>query len=90
MQIEFDTEKREKTLAERGLDFARAYEVFSTLHIEQVDERHDYGEVRRIVFGCLDGVFVVMVYTVRGEARRVISMRKANEREINRYAQHLG
>ena len=33
MLIEFDTEKRDKTLAERGLDFARAGEVFAGVSV---------------------------------------------------------
>ena len=40
--------------------------------------------------GVLDGRMVVMVWTPRGEVRRIISMRKANEREIARFAQALG
>lgn len=46
MQIEFDTDKRDKTLAERGLDFARAAEVFASVCITIPDERQDYGEPR--------------------------------------------
>ena len=90
MQIEFDTDKRDKTLAERGLDFARAGEVFAGRHFTAEDLREDYSELRCITVGKLDGRMVVMVWTSRGEARRIISMRKANEREQARYADRVG
>lgn len=90
MLIEFDSFKRDETLKWRGLDFADACEVFSAPHIQQLDQRKDYGENRYIVFGMLKQEYVVMVYTNRGENRRIISMRKANEREISKHAQHLG
>lgn len=89
MEIEFDPEKRNKTLAERGLDFARAGEVFAGHHLTAEDTREDYSEPRRITVGKLDGRMVVMVWTPRGEVRRIISMRKANEREQARYAHRM-
>ena len=90
MNIEFDPVKRDKTLAERGLDFARAGEVFAGRHFTAEDAREDYSEVRLITVGTLEGRMVVIVWTQRGEVRRIISMRKANEREYARYAKRLG
>ena len=60
---------------------ARAGDVFvdDTLTVE--DARRDYGEDRFITVGFLDGTMVVLVWTPRDEAYRIISMRKANERE---------
>ena len=86
MQIEFDTDKREKTLAERGLDFARAGAVFSSVCITIPDARENYGEPRLSTVGFLDGRMVVLVWTPRGAARRIISMRKANDREQKRFS----
>lgn len=86
MQIEFDPDKRDLTLTDRGLDFARADEVFTSRHFTAEDTREDYSEPRCITVGKLDGRMVVMVWTPRGEVRRIISMRKANEREKARYA----
>jgi uncharacterized DUF497 family protein len=90
MKVEFDPVKRDKTLAERGLDFARAGEVFAGRHFTAEDTREDYSETRLITVGTLKGRMVVIVWTQRGEVRRIISMRKANEREYARYAKHLG
>jgi uncharacterized protein len=82
MHIEFDPEKRNKTLSERGLDFARVPEVFGNVNVTIEDLRFDYGEPRFVTTGLLDQRMVVVVWTKRGETRRIISMRKANEREI--------
>ncbi|MGX9714612.1 BrnT family toxin [Janthinobacterium lividum] len=90
MRITFDAVKREKTLRERGLDFARARVVFDGLTITLPDQRQDYGEPRFITAGWLDERLVLLVWTPRGRARRIISMRKANEREIDKYKQSLG
>lgn len=90
MQIIFDIVKRDKTLLERGLDFADANAVFAGRHLTAEDVRHDYGERRFIPVGMLLERLVVLVWTPRGAARRIISMRKANEREQNLYRHRLG
>ena len=89
MRIEFDHAKREKTMAERGLDFARAGEIFAGLHFTGQDVRQDYEEDRFITVGPLEARLVVLVWTPRGEVRRIISMRKANDREKAFYTRHL-
>ena len=81
MEVEFDPAKRAKIAAERGLDIARADEVFDGPTLTTEDDRYDYGETRWISFGYLDGRMVVVVWTQRGERRRIITMRKANVRE---------
>jgi uncharacterized DUF497 family protein len=89
MQIEFDSTKRHKTLVERDLDFARAGEVFAGLHLTGQDTRQSYAEDRFISVGLLDARLVVIVWTPRGEVRRIISMRKANDREKNFYTRYM-
>lgn len=90
MKITFDPAKREKTLAERGLDFADASIVFKGIHFTFEDKRKDYGEIRYISIGKLRGRMVVVVWTKREDTRRIISMRNANEREQARFANALG
>lgn len=85
MDIQYDEAKRAITLQERGLDFADAGEVFAGPTIDIEDDRANYGESRTITVGMLGGRVVVLVWTPRGEARRVISMRYANERERKKY-----
>jgi uncharacterized DUF497 family protein len=86
MRIIFDPTKRDKTLQERGWDFADAEIVFAGVTLEIEDKRQDYGESRVICYGLLLGRMVVVGYTPRGADRHVFSMRKANEREQNRIA----
>lgn len=89
INIEFDPAKRDKTLIERGLDFLRAGEVFDGVHITGPDSRTGYTEDRFITVGYLDKRLVVMVWTLRGDVRRVISMRKANDREKIFYSRYV-
>ena len=81
MPIEFDAAKRTATLEARGLDMARADEVFAGATLTVEDDRQEYGEDRFITIGFLDATMVVLVWTPRDGAHRIISMRKANERE---------
>jgi hypothetical protein len=90
VRITFDPAKRSRTLAERGLDFADAAIVFAGEHTVLADERRDYGEPRFISAGLLRGRMVVLVWTPRGDARRVISMRHAHAEEEARWRRILG
>jgi uncharacterized protein len=90
MKIEFDPEKRAFTLATRGLDMTDAYAVFAKDNVTFEDDRKDYGETRMITFGYAASRMVVLVWTKRGASRRIISMRKANDREQALYAERLG
>lgn len=90
MQLSFDPAKRDKTLLERGLDFADAAFVFEGDTVEVEDTRQNYGEVRILCYGLLAGRMVVVGYIPRGGARHVFSMRKANEREQSRLGALLG
>ena len=81
MRVSYDPSKREKALADRGLDFEDAVAVFDGLTVEVEDTRKDYGEKRVICYGLLAGRLVVVGYTPRGAARHIFSMRKANDRE---------
>lgn len=90
MKIEFDPSKHQLTLENRGLDMARANEIFDGATLTIADDRKDYGEPRLITVGRLDGRLVVMVWTPRGAARRIISLRKANDREKDLYDARLG
>lgn len=85
MELTWDPAKRERTLAERGLDFADATEVFAGLHFDLADRRFDYGEERMPTFGFLGERMVSLVWTARDGGRRIISMRHANDRERARF-----
>ena len=89
MKNTFDPIKRQIVLETRGLDMARSGEVFEGETITGTDDRRDYGEARFITVGRLDGRMVVLVWTPRGGARRIISLRKANDREKALYGPRL-
>lgn len=90
MKISFDPAKRNQVLADRGIDFTDAIELFEGKTLNFPDERCDYGEVRMITLGYLRSRMMVVVWTPRGALRHIISMRKANEREKTRFEQRLG
>ena len=89
MRITCDPAKRQRTLQERGLDMRRAKEIFVGYHLTRVDDRFDYGEPRFTTVGWLDSRLVVFVWTPRGTARRIVSMRHCHEREAKTLRQYL-
>jgi uncharacterized DUF497 family protein len=89
MRITFDVAKRDATFNERGLAFEDAATVFQGKTLDMVDDRFDYGEERIVGVGRLAGRMVIVVRTQRADARQVISIRKANEREEKRFAERL-
>ncbi|OAN49988.1 BrnT family toxin [Magnetospirillum moscoviense] len=88
--ITWDEAKRAVTLAERGLDFADAAKVFAHRNFTFADERFAYGEARFITAGYLDDRFVVIVWTWREGAKRIISMRYGHAKEERQYQDALG
>jgi uncharacterized DUF497 family protein len=87
MKVTFDPAKRNKTFAERGLDFTDAPRVFDGVTLSVEDCREDYGESRIQTVGFLVGRMVMIVWTPRGDARHIISMRKCNAKEQAVYRQ---
>lgn len=85
MRITCDPQKRLRTLQDRGLDLLRADEVFASQHFTRADLRNPYGEERFITIGWLDARLVVLAWTPRGVARRIISMRHCHEREAKKF-----
>ena len=88
MEIDFDLAKDEANRRKHDLPLGTAELLFHGPFIEEEDNRRDYGETRFIATGPIaafgDRLFVV-IYTWRGSVRRVISLRKANDREIRKY-----
>jgi uncharacterized DUF497 family protein len=69
MKITFDPVKRAVTLAERGLDFEDAAELFRGDTLDSPDDRRDYGELRMLTVGHLRGRMVIVVWTPREESK---------------------
>lgn len=91
MQFEWDEDKREKTLRERGIDFIDAAMIWKDpMRQERVDWRHNYGETRVQTVGKSKLGILFVVYTEREyeggeEVIRIISARKAEKDERRAY-----
>ncbi len=81
MDLEWDEDKRQKALKERGLDFADVTKFDPATVIIDADIRRFYGEPRFNTYGELNGVPCTYCWTPRANKTRIISMRKMNERE---------
>jgi uncharacterized protein len=90
MKLTYDPKKRAWTMKERGLDFEDCAEVFAGPTYDEPDEREDYGEPRITTIGFFKKRMVVVTWTPRDGGRRVISMRKANDRERAYFGKRLG
>ncbi len=85
MEIEWDQAKREATLRTRGLDFATVADADWDNALTAEDIRTDYTERRFVSLVPIQGRLCVLAWCWRGDALRVISLRKANSRERKRY-----
>ena len=86
MNFEWDDDKSERCFTQRGFDFAYAARAFfDSSRIVNADTRHSYGEERYQLMGMIEQRLFVLVYTPRHDAVRIISARKANQREVKHY-----
>ncbi|WP_107670954.1 BrnT family toxin [Cyanothece sp. BG0011] len=83
--FEWDENKRQANIEKHGIDFADIRPILSNPIIEFIDNRKDYGEIRTILLGQIEGRVLYVVYTQRGSIKRIISARKANKREQRKY-----
>jgi uncharacterized protein len=77
------------TFQERGLDFADAPEIFDGTQKTVTDVRFDYPEPRNLTYGHFRGRLIAVVWTAIENGIRVISMRKANEREQHSFHKQM-
>ena len=85
MQITFDPAKSERNITERGLPFELVRDFDWSSAIIYEDTRKDYGERRYQAFGYIDERLFVLVFTPRAGKVHVISLRKANSREVKQH-----
>ena len=83
MEFTWSETKRAANLKAHGLDFVDAPRVFEGVTFTFKDDRFSYGEQRLITLGLLAGVPVSMAHTETKHEIRVISFRKATNREAN-------
>ncbi len=86
MNFEWDEAKSDSCYQMRGFDFAYAAHAFlDPQRVISEDTRHSYGEDRYQLMGLIERRLFVVVYTLRNESIRIISARKANQREVRHY-----
>ena len=90
MDVSFDRGKRASNLAKHGLDLADAECLFAGVHIDQLDDRFDYGEDRYVTVGLIGADVAVCVWADWGEVRRIISLRRATADEQQAYFESFG
>jgi uncharacterized DUF497 family protein len=79
--LEWDPEKESLNLRKHHLDFTTASLIWAGPVYERPDDRHDYGEVRIVALGEVEGHVLAVIFTWRRDVRRIISARKAKSRE---------
>ena len=85
MEFEWDEAKDVTNRAKHGVSLGDAVRMDWKGGRDIPDARSDYGEIRIARYALLEGRLHVCVYTLRGKVRRIISLRKANERERMAY-----
>ncbi|WP_246795364.1 BrnT family toxin [Burkholderia perseverans] len=86
MDIRYDSTKNEANIAKHGVSLALAGQLDWPNVMACADDRTDYKEVREIGFGVIDQRLYCVVFT-RGDSMHIISMRKANKREVKNYVE---
>ena len=81
MKFEWDEKKNQTNAEKHSIDFIEAEDIFQTERLTTVDNRKDYGEPRKISIGKIGPHVCIVVYTERKGVIRIISARKANQRE---------
>lgn len=85
----WDPRKNAGNLRKHGIDFVDATRIFNGTIVERMDRRTGYGETRWIATGVMEGREIVVVYTERGDTRRMISARRATRHEHQTYWKRL-
>lgn len=87
MIIEFDPSKDVANREKHGVSLSFASELEWDTALFWTDDRKDYGEDRRCALVIAGQRLYFVAYVPRGKKRRIISLRKANVREVNRYVE---
>ena len=88
MRIEYDLKKNLSNQRKHGVSLALARELEWDDALVWVDERIDYGELRMIALVPETATLYYVAFVERGEVRRIISLRRANRREVRYYVEN--
>ena len=89
MQFDFDPGKDATNLGKHGLSLAAAAELSWKAALVWLDARADYGEVRMVALAPIGDMLYFVAFVDRGSRRRIISLRRANRREVNHYVKTI-
>ena len=89
MQIEFDPDKDAANLEKHGVSLTLAIELDWEAALVWIDERVEYGKLRMIALAPKSEILYYVAFVDRGEARRIISLRRANRREVKHYVENI-
>jgi len=84
--FEWDEQKAELNQVKHSVSFPFATRAFDDENrVTVIDNRRDYGETRYITLAKIDNRLYVVAFTLRSSIIRLISARKANNKEVKRY-----
>ena len=89
MRIEFDPAKDKANQAKHGVSLALAVELDWEAALVWFDARFEYDELRMIALAPKTEILYYVAFVERGQARRIISLRRANRREVKHYVQSI-
>ena len=89
MRIEFDPAQDAANQAKHGVSLALAGELDWDAALVWVDDRFEYDETRMIALSPRAEVLYYVAFVDRGSVRRIISLRRANRREVTHYVESL-
>ena len=90
MECEWDERKNRSNIKKHGFSFSFASRIFDEFTISRLDDRRDYGEVRKHTIGRVGGLLVIaVIHTDRADKIRIISARRADKDERKSYEKAL-
>jgi len=89
VEIEFDSAKDEANQTKQGVSLSMAVELDWEAALVWVDERFEYNETRMIALAPMAEILYYVAFVDRGEVRRIISLRRANRREVKHYVENF-
>jgi uncharacterized protein len=87
VQIDFDPQKDASNRAKHGVSLAAAAELEWVAALVWVDDRFEYGESRLVALAPMKGILYYVAFVDRGRIRRIMSLRRANRREVKHYVE---
>ena len=88
MKIAFDSTKDAANLEKHGVPLILAEQLNWETALTWRDERKDYGEDRMCALVLIGNRLFSVAFVDRRNTRRIISLRKANRREVKRYVEN--